>query len=660
MSNVPYSVYQPLTKNDVILLRKKQYEKWEHYFLNPIQIGQQPTEVTEVRDIILQSWNRSKEYQDLNPMIEGSVKNISDEVLKEIRGKNEVFHLAQPALKQAGQELSDENHVLLFCDSDGIIIDHYGDPRVARNIGNSVNANNGAQWSERWAGTNAIGTSIILKQPIQIFSSEHFSYSCHEWVCSSAPILDPLTNELLGVINLSTTANSFHSLSMMKTIGLVNQIERILFHNYYQVREMMQNIYIEAISKWKNQIVILCNPKGKILRINNDTQINEITSLMSLTVENSELTTKKEWEDEVTLHGSQYRSIHKKIFWYDRFIGFISILEKKNRISHSTTIHNHFAKYSFQSLVGKSEAFKRTIHLAQVASSSDSNVLITGDSGTGKELVANAIHQAGIRSDHPFIALNCAAIPKDLLPSELFGYVAGAFTGANPKGSIGKFELANKGTLFLDELGDMPLELQVQLLRVIQEQEIIRIGDKTRTPIDVRVIAATNKNLVEEIQMGKFRKDLYYRLNVIQIELPSLRQRSEDIPLLAEYFVQKLTVKKHHGPHHITTEAMGILKNYSWPGNIRELENVMEYAVNFSSNGIITPDSLPKHIHNQQTLPINTVNINPVKQAELDWIIQALKRSQMNVTDAAKELNMSRSTLYRKFKKMGYDMKSLK
>jgi sigma-54 dependent transcriptional regulator, acetoin dehydrogenase operon transcriptional activator AcoR len=531
--------------------------------------------------------------------------------------------------------------------------------RVARNIGDSVNANNGAQWSERWAGTNAIGTSIILKQPIQIFSSEHFSYSCHEWVCSSAPILDPLTNELLGVINLSTTANSFHSLSMMKTIGLVNQIERILFHNYYQVREMMQNIYIEAISKWKNQIVVLSNSKGKILRINKDTQINEITSLMSLTVENNELTTKKEWEDEVTLHGSQYRAIHKKIFWYDRFIGFISILEKKYSINHTSTNHSHFAKYSFQSLVGKSESFMRTIHLARVAASSDSNVLITGDSGTGKELVANAIHQAGNRSDHPFIALNCAAIPKDLLPSELFGYVAGAFTGANPKGSIGKFELANKGTLFLDELGDMPLELQVQLLRVIQEQEIIRIGDKTRIPIDVRVIAATNKNLVEEIQMGKFRKDLYYRLNVIQIELPSLRQRSEDIPLLAEYFVQKLTVKKHHGPHHITAEAMGILKNYSWPGNIRELENAMEYAVHFSANGIITPNSLPNHIQNQQKLPIKTVNINPVKQAELDWIIQALKRSQMNVTDAAKELNMSRSTLYRKLKKIGYDIKSL-
>ena len=185
---------------------------------------------------------------------------------------------------------------------------------------------------------------------------------------------------------------------MMKTIGLANQMERILFHNYYHAREIMQNIYIEAISKWKNQIVILCNSKGEILRLNNDSHVDEITSLMRLTVENNELTTKKEWEDEVTLHNSHYRAIYKKIFWYDRFIGLISILEKKNRISHSTTNHNHYAKYSFQSLVGKSEAFKSTIHLARVAASSDSNVLITGDSGTGKELVASAIHQASNRS----------------------------------------------------------------------------------------------------------------------------------------------------------------------------------------------------------------------------------------------------------------------
>lgn len=313
-----------------------------------------------------------------------------------------------------------------------------------------------------------------------------------------------------------------------------------------------------------------------------------------------------------------------------------------------------------QNLVGKSEAFKNVLHLAKVASSSDSNVLITGDSGTGKELIASAIHQASKRSNRPFVALNCASIPKDLLPSELFGYAAGAFTGANPKGSTGKFELANKGTLFLDEIGDMPLEAQVHLLRVIQEQEIVRIGDKTRIPVDVRIIAATNKNLAKAVQTGEFRKDLFYRLNVIHIELPPLQQRLEDIPFLVEHFVQKLAIKKHHGPYQITDEAMSILKNHSWPGNIRELENAIEYAVNFSDNGIITPEHLPNYLHRKNTeLHVKTKQ-NPSAQAELDWILSALKRSHMNVSKAAKELDMSRSTIYRKLKKMGYDIKSLK
>ena len=337
----------------------------------------------------------------------------------------------------------------------------------------------------------------------------------------------------------------------------------------------------------------------------------------------------------------------------------ITVLEKKNKFSHKAANHNLYAKYSLQNLVGKSEAFKKVLHLAKVASSSDSTVLITGDSGTGKELIANAIHQASKRSNHPYVTLNCASIPKDLLPSELFGYAAGAFTGANPKGSTGKFELANKGTLFLDEIGDMPLEAQVHLLRVIQEKEIVRIGDKTRIPVDVRIIAATNKNLSKAVQTGKFRKDLFYRLNVIHIELPPLKQRLEDIPFLVEHFVQKMAIKKHCGPYNVTDEAMSILKNHSWPGNIRELENVIEYAVNFS-DGIIIPEHLPNYLDRQNTKLHVKTKQNPSAQAELDWILSALKRSHMNVSKAAKELDMSRSTIYRKLKRMGYDIKSLK
>ncbi|MDM5339085.1 sigma-54-dependent Fis family transcriptional regulator [Fictibacillus enclensis] len=627
--------------------------------MKALQMGKQPGESLDVRDVILQSWTRSKENKDLNPLFQGSVKNIKDMELKELMERNDVYRFAQPLLKQAEQELSHTNHVILFADSEGTILNSFGKNSVVSHLGSSVNANIGANWSERWAGTNGIGLSLLLKQPVQIFSSEHFSYRCHEWVCSAAPIMDPLTDELLGVINLSTTTNHFEHNSMLKTFTLANQIERVLFHHYYQAREMLQNIYFETSNKWKNHIILLSNSNGQILKSNSTAPVDEAQSFMTHILESNVFSKEKEWQNEVHLYGAPYKAIFKKIYWQGRFIGFMAILEKKDRSNYAVTSHNHNAKYSLQSLVGKSKAFTNTIRLAEVAASGDSNVLITGDSGTGKELVANAIHNASNRSDHPFIAINCAAIPKELLPSELFGYVAGAFTGANPKGSVGKFELANKGTLFLDELGDMPLESQVQLLRVIQEQEIVRIGGKKRIPIDVRLIAATNKNLSEEIELGNFRKDLYYRLNVIHIELPSLRHRIDDLPLLVERFIQKLTVKKYNGPYQITAEAMEMLKEHPWPGNIRELENVIEYAINFSTNGLITPENLPKQIQKQKSISKQS-NMNPVNQAELDWIISTLKRSQMNVSKAAKELKMSRSTLYRKLNKMGYNVKELK
>lgn len=326
MSFVPSPVYQHLPKDDVFLLRRKQYKKWEHFFFDQMD---PPAEMPEVRDVILQSWNRCKKYENLNPMIQGSVKNIPDEKLNEIKETNEVFHLAKPVLKQVEQSLSHTKHVIMFCDSDGIILECYGDRDVLRQIGNSTNATKGSQWSERWAGTNAIGTSIYLKKPVQIFSSEHFAHGCHEWVCSSAPILNPLTNELMGVINVSTTADGFHPLSMMKTIEIVNQIERILFHNHYQAREMMQNIFIEAISKWKNHMVILCDAKGNILRHNMDSPAEQLASHLSNAIETNKSRGKKEWKEEVTLHGQSYQARFRKIFWYDRFIGLIAVLGKK-------------------------------------------------------------------------------------------------------------------------------------------------------------------------------------------------------------------------------------------------------------------------------------------------------------------------------------------
>jgi transcriptional regulator with PAS, ATPase and Fis domain len=315
-------------------------------------------------------------------------------------------------------------------------------------------------------------------------------------------------------------------------------------------------------------------------------------------------------------------------------------------------------------LIGHSPAFLKCVQLAKKAATSDANILITGESGTGKELIAHAIHHASKRSGKPFIAINCAAIPKELLASELFGYVGGAFTGANPKGSKGKFQLADGGTLFLDEVGDMPMDLQVQLLRAIQEQEIMPVGGHEPIPIDVRIIAATNKNLEHEIREGRFREDLYYRIKVFEIELPALRERPEDIPLLSRHFLDKFAAQKGCGPYELSEEALECLQNYHWPGNIRQLRNAMEYAVTMAEGERITPDELPAEMrrleYSVRSIRSPAASLSPVEQAEARWIRDVLAKHRFDLGAAARELNMNRSSIYRKIKKYGMDIRELK
>ncbi|BCJ85608.1 sigma-54-dependent Fis family transcriptional regulator [Effusibacillus dendaii] len=661
MSIIPVSIYKQVNEADVVSIRDKLFEIWRKQLFEEQKDGHLSSKDSIIRDLVLQSWERCKDYR-LNPLIQGSTKNLSEHRLIDLQKSNEVLSLAKPIIKKLDHELSNTHHVVLFADQEGVILDAQGDPCTLQKIGNTVNAATGSHWGERWAGTNAIGTSIVLKQPVQLFSSEHYAQGCHQWICSAAPIRDPFSHEVVAVLNLSTENHIIQPRSMMMAIWGANEIERILFQNYYEAREMMQNIYVNSVMKWKNHLVILSDSKGNPLWMNEDFPKEDVRAILSRGLEGNERDREKEWEEGVILVDSRYKARFKKIFWNGRLIGQLALLEEPARMNHHKVKQRNHAKYSFECLIGQSEAFQRTIRLGKVAAQCDSNVLITGESGTGKELIANAIHQASSRCNQPFVAINCAAIPQNLLPSELFGYVGGAYTGANPKGSIGKFEMADHGTIFLDEIGDMPLGLQVHLLRVIQEQEIMRLGGTHCIPINVRVIAATNKNLPEEIKSGRFRQDLYYRINVIEIEMPPLRHRREDIPLLCEHFFKHFAKRKGIGPCVITDEAKQILTQYPWHGNIRQLENVMEYAVNFSSNGQITPEDLPKDLarHDFPLAGGHAENLNPVEQAEMKWILEILERTKMDVTKAAKELNMNRSSIYRKLKKYGYDVAKLK
>jgi PAS domain S-box-containing protein len=306
----------------------------------------------------------------------------------------------------------------------------------------------------------------------------------------------------------------------------------------------------------------------------------------------------------------------------------------------------------FEDIVGSSPALMEVREKALKAARGCSTVFITGESGTGKELFARAIHSAGKRRDKPFVAVNCAAIPESLLESELFGYEEGAFTGAKKGGKIGKFELANEGTVFLDEIGDMPLHLQTKLLRVLQERTIERLGGQHNVPLDVRILAATHKNIAKMMEEGELREDLFYRLNVIPINIPPLRERKEDIPVLMEYILEKSRKKLDKKIDDFENEIYDMFINYDWPGNIRELENAIEYAVNMENERLIGVKSIPqKFKRNCTALKIDNEcsnSIMTIKELEKMAIINALKIFKGSREDAAKALGISRATFYRK------------
>jgi transcriptional regulator with PAS, ATPase and Fis domain len=350
----------------------------------------------------------------------------------------------------------------------------------------------------------------------------------------------------------------------------------------------------------------------------------------------------------------------------DSYVKHVQSMEKQLEFYKTELRKALGGNYTFENIVGESQLMKRAKDLAMKVSPSKSNVLILGESGTGKELFAHAIHNASPRSQYPLIKVNCGSIPSELLESELFGYESGAFTGAKKGGKPGKFELADKSSIFLDEIGDLPLPMQVKLLRVIQEREIERIGATKSQKVDVRIIAATNRNLEEMIKQKTFREDLYYRLNVINIQIPSLRERKEDIPLLAKHLMRTISSEMERHVTDISEDAMAALSAYDWPGNIRELGNLIERALNLvDKQAAIGIEQLPRYITQSVSRNDNQSGgrIVPIRmegslkeitqEIEKKAIKDALEEFRGNKLRAALKLDISRTSLYEKMKVYG-------
>lgn len=623
-----------------------------------------------ISDTILSSWIRARE-RGVDPLLRTIANVLGREELETLLQNNEILiETSIPFLETLYESVQDTHFLCTLCDPRGYILKIVGDPGFIERVkkGNFVV---GALSSEESIGTNGIGTALALKRPVQVFATEHYCYSFHRFTCQGAPIHDPY-GSIIGAINVTgpyLEANP-HTLGMV--VAAAAAIENLLKVKQSltecQIADGFQKTVISSIPEalialdQKGTITLINQNAEKMLGLKNDNVIGKhIKDAMD---ENNEMfltaiaNNTCFWDEEVRINSkgnfSDYTvTLNRILSDANQTLGKIIILSEIMRAkSLVTRMTGAKARIMFPDIIGGNQNFKETIRLAQIASQSTSNVLLLGGSGTGKDIFAQAIHNNSSRKNSPYIVINCAAIPRDLIASELFGYSEGAFTGSKRGGNPGKFEIADGGTIFLDEIGEMPLELQTTLLRVIENKEITRIGGTKVSSVDVRIIAATNKDLPEEVSKGNFREDLYYRLNVFTIRIIPLKERKDDIPLLTERFVKDICSKMNKPVFSVSTEVLDALMNYRWPGNVRELQNVLERAINIAPSDGLTIDHLPPEMKQSPRMAESIQDTYPMKDIERQMILNLLN-SNLSKSEIAKKMKISRSTLYRKLDSYG-------
>ena len=560
---------------------------------------------------------------------------------------------------------------LFLTDKDGYIVDVIGDNDIMKRI-EELNFLKGELWSENVVGTNAIGTALYLGKPVQTIGAEHYGVNQHSWTCSASPIYDEDDN-LIGCINMSGNYYNAHS----HTLGIVTAAaQSIQKQMALAISYKLLNVTFDSISEGMiviNEYMKVKRINGRALKILNisleeamNMNINEVLNgvdFHKLLQEKNKSLNNIEWDfsinNDIIKCVINVLPLNKNGKSSGMVITFTEV-----KIVHKLV--NKFvgykAQYEFKDIMTTSKEMANMIAFAKKASKSDCNILIQGESGTGKELISQSIHNYSDRARGPFVAVNCASIPSELVESELFGYEKGAFTGASKEGHPGKFELADGGTIFLDEIGELPLDIQSKLLRVLDNGKIVRVGGTYEKQLNVRVIGATNRILKNEIRRKNFREDLYYRLSVMEIKTIPLRERKDDIDVLVNDFVQRLNIKNKNKIITVSKEYIDKLKKYDWDGNIRELKNVVERDYYLSEDEMMNIDINNLDYNNMtQTLhqePINQeeIKIIPLDLLEENAIRDAIKKCDGNLQLTSKLLSIGRATLYRKIKKYHIDV----
>lgn len=632
--------------------------------------------ISIIKPEIYHSWDRCKAAA-MDPLCRKAPEPLPKEQLDErLHRESYLLSVVIPFMENLYELIDPTRFLVNVTDPQGVIL-----KTIAHNamldIRKKTKSFPGADRSEAVSGTNSINLAIRLKKPVQIAGCQHFQQLFQRWSCSSAPVCGP-SGDVLCVLNISGA----YGLVNDHTLGMVSSAAKAIENQLY-INKV--NFHLKKANTQLNTILgmitdgILYAEQGKAVYINpslcallGKSEKDMLDSHIFQTIETQpplkallSAEQKTLYNEQILIKGTKRNC--KCLFSCERVQddkktaqGVILRFTQAETIELMASKIRYSAKYTFHDLIGESRAFHEAVCLAQRAAKYDSRVIIQGESGTGKEMFAQAIHNSSHRKQGPFLAVDCGTIPRELFESEFFGYEKGAFTGASKDGKIGFVEKAEKGTLFLDEIGNLPLDMQIKLLRVLQEGLIFRVGGTTPIDVNIRVIAATNADLEKEIEKGNFREDLFYRLNVFNIHLPPLRERSSDIPLLVRHFLQN---NPDRGGHlQIEKAALDILQKFSWPGNVRQLANAVERAVIMSDGRIVKADDLSKDLRHQEFSGKEyfTVSEGSLDAVAAGYTLFRLQENNNNVSKTARELKISRATVYNILAKHGYDFLSAK
>ena len=555
--------------------------------------------------------------------------------------------------------------MIVLTNGDGVLLEALGDKATLR-AGADIHLSVGGMWDESSVGTNGIGTALATGEAVFVHAAEHFCEGIKSWTCAGAPVRDPLDGEIIGAFDLSGYSPIFRPHNAIFVAAIAREIEQQLAQRQREERTRLLEAFIANSPGYESRDgLVIVDRRGRATYVNNMPASRDGSGLRAQIVDCGDKILEGPLTDLTKAPGSTFPDALLSRCHFDplRLDGEIRGAALVFPLSHTTarparaSVTPPRLQTPADTIIGECPALRAAVDTASRVARCGPEIafLIEGETGVGKELFARLVHNESDRRHKPFVALNCGAITRELFGSEIFGHVGGAFTGASKEGKPGVFELADGGALSLDEIGEMPLDIQPFLLRVLEERTVRRIGDTRERGVDVRLIASTNRDLRKEVEAGRFRSDLFYRIGMVSISVPPLRERWDDIELLIEHYNERIALQTRRPPLEFTRDALDALKAYRWPGNVRELRNLISRLSLLAATPLVRYEDLPQDVRNdpqpvvfQPSAKGEAERGHGLEEAERRAVMEALTAERGNLSKVAQRLGISRPTLYRK------------